>query len=186
MERQLEIDGHTYRAGTSEDAGRLCVTSRSPEGVDAATYRYYVTGLKPANRAPGPIQVRNPTGEGTVPARDGATGGLLYDLDAVERWNASRPGRSGYHRAGVDPKDVPFAPGRARLLQAAIEGRIRVLPGPKGRPRTMIDGEPADQRSAQAISELRGWGLLGEPTATRGRVSITKAGRAALKRWGVT
>jgi hypothetical protein len=67
------------RVGDAADAARLCVGPNRPEGVTPDTYQYYVKRLG----APGPVKGY----------RDPDTGRLMYDLDKVAAWHASRPGR---------------------------------------------------------------------------------------------
>lgn len=178
-ERELKVGRKKYRAGTSDDAGRLCVSKRSPDGIGGASYRWYVSVAK---TAPGPILVPDPTDPAQeVPARDGASGGLLFDLDAVEEWNRSRRGQGGYTRAGFTAETVRHTDLREQLLHVARDGKLRIVPDTG---RTEVDGVLAERRQAQAVTEMRGWGLLSEPAARLGRVSITAAGRAALTRWG--
>jgi hypothetical protein len=61
---------------TAAQAGALCVTDQSPNGVAARTYRYYVKRL----------------GAPDTVGRDIDTGAKLYDAEAVREWHANRPG----------------------------------------------------------------------------------------------
>jgi len=116
-------DGRRYRVGTAGDAGRLCVTAEAPNGVDGRQYRRMLKKPPRTYEAPpGPIryrpapeeaemlralnarrgfvgeQLEPPAPAGEVVLTDPVTGHQLYDLDAVERWNAGRPGRGRWQR----------------------------------------------------------------------------------------
>lgn len=69
------------RVGDATDAGRLCTTVASPEGVSGDTFRYYVRRLS----APSPV--------GAVWDARSRRQVSVWDLDAVARWHASRPGQ---------------------------------------------------------------------------------------------
>lgn len=64
---------------TATQAGAHCKTERSPDGVQARTYRYYVVRL----------------GAPDAVGRDTETGAKLYDPSAVMAWHAKRVGQ-GY------------------------------------------------------------------------------------------
>lgn len=179
-EQTITIDGRTVRAGTAEDAGRLCVSARSPQGLTPERYRHYYYN---AGTAPGPIMVTNPANPDgpPVPARDSATGGKLFDLDAVERWNAARPGRGGWHWSSVTADTLKHTEARGQLLLAARDGRLCVT----DTGHTEVDGQVQPRRVAQSRTSLQRLGVLGEKDA-QGRVPLTELGIKVLARWEVT
>jgi hypothetical protein len=161
----IERDG--LRLGTAADAGRICVTSRSPGGVSGDMYRYYVR----EQRAPGPFQVRDPITRKPVSARD-EQGRELFDLDAVQRWNAERPGPGARVQPG---RPVKFTQLRHDLIAGASEDRLHLRAG-----RPWLGDEELRSRQVQRLGELVEAGLLRRPAGERGRFKVTAAGRKWL------
>jgi hypothetical protein len=93
--------GKRHRVGTADDAGRLCVTAEAEHGVSGHQYRRMVR--KPPKTSappPGPIDV------GGALLMDPDTREALYDLDAVRKWNAARPGRGKWRRTTSWPRSA--------------------------------------------------------------------------------
>lgn len=179
-ERTIEIEGRPVRVGTVVDAGRLCVSETSPRGISGERYRqYYRQGTAPRPLTE-PADPRKPDGP-RVPVRDGETGGVLVDLDAVEAWNRDRPGRGGWHWSSVTADTLKHTDARARLLLAARDGTLYVAESGH----TEVDGERQERRVAQSRTSLQQLGILGEPDA-QGRVPLTLVGLKVLARWEVT
>lgn len=167
----IERDG--LRLGTAADAGPLCITDRSEEGVSGDLYRYYVR----EQGAPGPYQVKDPITRKPVSARD-EQGRELFDLDAVAAWNASRPGAG----ARVVPgRPVKWSELREVLLAGARDGRLTL--NRDGRTYLEADGEPVEQkaRNLQRVGELVDAGLIRRPRGQQGRYTLTTAGQRWLE-----
>lgn len=181
-------DGRKVRAGTAADAGRLCVTDRSPNGISGAQYRWYSSqsgdGRYRGTPAPGPIMVWDESLGKDVRVPDPETSGNLYDLDKVEEWNAARPGAR--RRTHIQLSTLRSTPVRRRLLDAAATGRLRTVGG-----RTLLDGEQVDDRTGQSIAELQKVGALEQwatisPRLREGtddRIGLTPDGVALRTRW---
>ena len=161
----IERDG--LRLGTSEDAGRECVTRESPHGVNGEVYRWYVR----TQGAPGPYQVRNPVTEQMVSARDDA-GRELFDLGEVAAWNRSRPGPGVRNVPG---RPVKWTQMRQDLLEAAQDGHlVRQV-------RVRMAGEELTPRQAQRLGELTAAGLIEvEELPEREVYQLTAAGQEWL------
>lgn len=177
-ERQVVVDGRKIRAGTAEDAGRICTSPRSPQGISGERYRQYTNRLRGAV-PPGPIMHVDASGE--VAALRDADGNRLYDLDAVEVWHREqRPGQ-GRRAATLRLETLRETDNRRQVLTAAKAGRLRIVPELG---HVTIGKTRAAPRVAQAVTELQGLEALGRPDPETGKVPITPAGRAVLARWG--
>jgi hypothetical protein len=159
----IERDG--LRLGTATDAGRLCVTERSPRGVSGDLFRYY--GRE--QDAPGPYKVRDPITRELVSARD-SRGRELFDLDAVEKWNASRPGMGA--RTVRPGQRVRWSPLRRDLLVGARDGRLRLQ-----QDRPWLGDDELGGNAKQRVGELVEAGLLRRPRGKNGgKYTLTPAG----------
>jgi hypothetical protein len=159
-----EVDG--VRRGDAADAGALCKTERSRDGVSADTYRRMISQLG----APGPLPGFNPE-----------DGHREYDLGAVERWNAERPGQNkgSWHR------DIRHrTPMRDEFLSAVAAGEVTVRLQPPTLKAELFRGEtPLDTR---AHSKVYGEFARAEMVATPevgGKLELTEAGRELLAEW---
>jgi hypothetical protein len=184
VERHVRVGNRVVRAGTDDDAGRLCRTDKQPGGIAGATYRRYTTD----GDAPGPLRLapRRP-GEPGVLLQDEA-GGHLYDLDAVEAWHKARPGKGGRAAARITADTVRRTDLRELVMVAARDGRLVVEAGPyRGRPGpTLIDGRRQSARVAQSCAEMQRVGGLSSTPAGGGPLRVTAVGRRIFARWGVT
>lgn len=186
-ERTVQVGGRLVRVGNADDAGRLCRTPKRPEGYDGREYRWQVR----RNGAPSPVQVPDPfppTGQTPTLVDLLIDGRPQFDLDAVEEWNAARPGSGGWRNAAVTAETLPRTETREWLLVAARDGRMTLdLPHRRDRPGVArVDGEQLDSRTAQSRGHMRDLGLLVDPApdAETRQVLLPEAGRAALTRWG--
>lgn len=161
------IKSGSLRLGTAVDAGRECVTAKSPEGVPGDVYRFYMR----TQGAPGPYLVKDQITGRPVPARD-AEGRELFDLDEVRRWNTARPGPGA--RTG---RPVKWTAMREQLLTAARDGHLW-LSAQTGRPvHRSIELTP---RHVQRISELLDAELLRRPRGRGGRYRLSRTGQEWL------
>lgn len=189
-ERVVTIEGRRVRVGTFADAGRLCVTDRSPDGVSGHRYREYQSGGASMVRpAPGPIMVTDPGDPlgPKIPYRD-ASGALLVDLDAVVAWNAERRGQGGW-QPPTSVEDLRRTPFLERLLVAARDGVLSVRPGVKRGWQVYVGDEKLPpQRAGQMLSALVRVGAVEAPdpeVRERQFLPLAGAGRGVLTRWGV-
>lgn len=182
----IERDG--LRLGTAADAGRLCVTDRSAEGVSGDLYRYYVR----EQGAPAPYQVKDPITRKLTSARD-ADGRELFDLDAVAAWNDARPGPGSRVNPG---RPVKWTALRWDLLAGARDGRLTqyivrdYLAPPDAPPldeglRKLAREHPGESlelraRPLQRLGELIGADLIHPAPPRSGRYRLTAAGRRWL------
>jgi hypothetical protein len=163
----------TLRLGTMADAGRECVTSNSPHGVSAETYRTH----KRDSDAPGPYMVRDPITEKLVPARD-EHGRELYNLDAVAAWNRRRPGEGRW--AGRPLRKL--TPIRWKFLTAAQDGRLsRAHVEGRGLRPFIGDDEMTSRAWTQRLTELIDANLIDPPRDEQGPYQLTDAGQRWLE-----
>lgn len=175
-ERIVTIGGKRRRIGTADDAGKLCVTARSPEGVPGRTYYWY---WKNDQGAPGPV-----LDERGDQMRDPATGALLYDLDAAEEWNRSRPGSAVGQRPAQDLASLRRTELRHALLAEAEAGRLTLDRDGKVRVEELkLPGRFEPRRVAQQVGELRRLGAFTGGNERRPRLSLSREGRGALERF---
>lgn len=165
------------RVGTAEDAGRLCVSPRSPNGVDGQTYRKYTRNLR-TEPAPGPVQYIDPATGLVATLVDPMTLAQLYPLDEVPPWNAAR--RPGARTRATAENLRPTAT-RRLVLDAAAAGRLSA----DRTGRTVIGAEQQPPRVAQSVTELCRLGILELDEKAR-RYRLTKTGRQVLTRFGAT
>lgn len=158
----IRVDEHGVRRGNAADAGAVCKTTKSPNGVPAATYRRMVSQLG----APGPVKGRNPD-----------TGEVEYDLGAVEQFNASRPGPGAWHH------DIKHrTPMRHQVLSEVAAGRFSVVIEDM-QVKVRRDGAPFTGRAnTRQFTDLQRAGMIEVP-ATGGKVEPTDAGRELLATW---
>lgn len=192
-ERTVEIDGRTVRVGTFADAGRLCVTDRSPNGVSARTYQFYSSPRsRLSDPAPGALQIRDTTDPkaGLIPYRD-AQGRLQVDLDAVQEWNRRRPG-DGAHGSPDRPETATTlrrSPLRERMLVAARDRALVVVRTTPGRWQTWIgDEQLPPHRAGQIRGGLHRLELVVAPDPVgpdRQVLALLPAGAEVLTRWGL-
>jgi hypothetical protein len=188
-ERVVTIEGRRVRVGTFADAGRLCVTDRSPNGVSGHRYREYQSGTASfIEAAPPPIMVsdpHDPTGP-KVPYRD-ADGNLQVDLGAVAAWNRRRRGQGGW-QPPTSVEDLRRTPFLERLLVAARDGVLSVRPGVKRGWQVYVGDEKLPpQRAGQMLSALVRVGAVEAPdpeVRERQFLPLAAAGRGVLTRWG--
>src|SRR5690606_37956842 len=141
--------------------GRVCVNPRTGKGVSGETYRFYVR----TQGAPAPVQIPHPITGRMTTARD-EQGRELFDLDAVEAWNKTRPGPGA--RKG---RPLHWTWQREEILTAARDGLLQLVDG-----RPEHTGMELTPRQVQRISELVEAGLLSRPDSPHGQFSLTDAG----------
>lgn len=160
MTERIDADG--VRRGNAADAGRLCVTKESPNGVDAATYRRMCSQLG----APRPLSTYNP-----------GTGEKEYDLNAVEEWNANRPGPGAWHH------DITRrTPMRHQVLAEIAAGRFTVtiesLTVKIHRDGALWEG----RANTRVFTDLQRGEMISVPPVG-GQVTITPKAEPVLQRW---
>lgn len=158
----IRTDENGVRRGNAADAGAVCVTDKSPEGVGASTYRRMVSQLG----APGPLPGFNPD-----------TGEKEYDLGKVEEFNRSRQGPGSWHR------DITHrTPMRHQVLSEIASGRFTVKIE-NMQVRVLRDGEPfAGRANTRQFTDLQRAEMITVPPVG-GKVEPTEAGRELLAKW---
>jgi hypothetical protein len=166
-------DEHGIRRGVAADAGALCITKDSPQGVDAATYRRMCSQLG----APRPIQAIDPATKQPYELRNPRTGEKEYDLNAVEEWNRTRPGPGAWHH------DITRrTPMRHQVLAEIDAGRFTVtIEGLTVK--IHRDGELWEGRAnTRVFTDLQRGEMVAVPPVG-GAVTITEKARPVLERW---
>lgn len=182
--RIIRRDG--LRLGTSAEAGRLCVNlTRSPDGVQSGSYRR----MREWGNAPGPaidpatVSRDEPYG---APYRHPRTGQVLYDLDAVDRWNQAgrkHPGKWWVDVTQMTPTrlDIARAIGRGAVTHQTEPVSVH---GRKTRTVLLVDGErPATPRIVTRVVNDMARARLVSLDGPGNRVTFTAAGRELLARW---
>jgi hypothetical protein len=191
----VEVDGQQVQVITADEAGKLFVTRRSPNGVSAIQYAEYAR----RGTAPGPQMVTNPLDPDGDPvaARHPVTGRVGYPRSEVERAAAARPGRGGWYLDLWSADTLNHTELREQMLIAARDGRLEMGEPPRadrigpvlidGQPLVVLDKQGKARRQTRIQQErglLQRLGMLDGPgVGESGLIRITDAGRAALTRW---
>jgi hypothetical protein len=158
----IRTDEHGVRRGNAADAGAVCKTDKSPNGVSASTYRRMVSQLG----APAPLPGYNPE-----------TGEKEYDIDAVEEFNRNRQGPGSWHR------DITHrTPMRHQVLADIAAGRFSVKVVDL-QVKVFRDGEPfVGRANTRQFTDLQRAKMIAV-SEVGGKVEPTEEGRALLEKW---